>query len=80
VSLHLGLCCGVDVTMLANEMNKFGQIFPIHRHRKYKDIGSKSHLRRIIVCQGYSTCFSKLISESLCIEKYDIHNSNWFIF
>jgi hypothetical protein len=30
--------CGVDVTMVANEVNKFGQIFPIHRRRKYKDI------------------------------------------
>jgi hypothetical protein len=27
------------VIMVANEVNKFGQIFPIHRRRKYKDIG-----------------------------------------
>jgi hypothetical protein len=39
VYLHLGLYCGVDVTLVANEVNKFGQIFPIHRRRKYKDIG-----------------------------------------
>jgi hypothetical protein len=31
--------CGVDVTMVANEVNKFEQIFPIHRRRKYKDMG-----------------------------------------
>jgi hypothetical protein len=24
--------------MVANEMNKFVEIFPIHRRRKYKDI------------------------------------------
>jgi hypothetical protein len=35
VCLHLGLYCGFDVTMVANEVNKFGHIFPIHRHRKY---------------------------------------------
>jgi hypothetical protein len=29
--MHLRLHCGVDVTMVANEMNKFGEIFPIHR-------------------------------------------------
>jgi hypothetical protein len=60
VCLHLRLYCEVDVTMVANEVNKFGQIFPIHRRRKYKE-------RRIIVCKGYSTFFSKLISESPCI-------------
>ncbi|KAJ3615974.1 hypothetical protein MTP99_005570 [Tenebrio molitor] len=27
--------------MVANKMNKFGQIFPIHRGWKYKDIGSR---------------------------------------
>jgi hypothetical protein len=31
VCLHLRLYCGVDVTMVANEVNKFGQIFRIHR-------------------------------------------------
>jgi hypothetical protein len=31
--LHLRLYCGVDVTMIVNEVNKFGQIFPIHRRR-----------------------------------------------
>jgi hypothetical protein len=54
--------------MVANEVNKFGQIFPIRSRRKYNfhpfDLTSKSHLRRIILCQGYSTFFSKLISES----------------
>jgi hypothetical protein len=25
--------------MIANEVNKFGQIFPIHGRRKYKDVG-----------------------------------------
>jgi hypothetical protein len=39
VCLHLRLYCGADVTMVANEVNKFGQIFPIHRRWKYKDIG-----------------------------------------
>jgi hypothetical protein len=40
VCLHLALYCGIDVaTMVANEVNKFGQIFPIHRRRKYKVIG-----------------------------------------
>jgi hypothetical protein len=39
VCLHLRLYCGVDVTMVANEVNKFRQIFPIYRRRKYKDIG-----------------------------------------
>jgi hypothetical protein len=39
VCLHLGLYCEVDITMVANEVNKFGQIFPIHRRRNYKDIG-----------------------------------------
>jgi hypothetical protein len=51
--------------MVANEVNKFGQIFPVHRRRKYKiDFTSKSHLRRIILGQEYSTFFSKLILES----------------
>jgi hypothetical protein len=36
---YLRLYCGVDVTMVANEVNKFGQIFPINRRRKYKDMG-----------------------------------------
>jgi hypothetical protein len=31
VCLHLQLYCGVDVIMVANEVNKLGQIFPIHR-------------------------------------------------
>jgi hypothetical protein len=31
VCLHLRLYYGVDVTMVTNEVNKFGQIFPIHR-------------------------------------------------
>jgi hypothetical protein len=31
VCLHLQLYCGVHVTMVADEVNKFGQIFPIHR-------------------------------------------------
>jgi replicative DNA helicase len=39
VCLHLGLYCGVDVTMVDSEVNKFGQIFPIHKRRKYKDMG-----------------------------------------
>jgi hypothetical protein len=39
MSLHLQLYCGGDVKMVANEMNKFVQIFPIHRRRKYKDMG-----------------------------------------
>jgi hypothetical protein len=39
VYLHLRLYCGVDVTMVANEVNKFGQIFRIYRRRKYKDMG-----------------------------------------
>jgi hypothetical protein len=30
VCLHLQLYYGVDVTMVANEVNKFGQIFLIH--------------------------------------------------
>jgi hypothetical protein len=63
--LHLRLYYGVDVTMLANQVNKFGQIFPIHRRWKYKDKGnfqpfdftSKSHLRKIILCHGNSTFF-----------------------
>jgi hypothetical protein len=38
VYLPLRLYSGVDVTMIANEVNKFGQIFPIHRHRKYRAI------------------------------------------
>jgi hypothetical protein len=38
VCLHLRLYYRVDVTMVANEVNKFGQIFPIHRRWKYKDI------------------------------------------
>jgi hypothetical protein len=38
VCLHVRLYCGVDVTVIANEVKKFGQIFPIHRRRKYKDI------------------------------------------
>jgi hypothetical protein len=29
--LHLRFYCGVDVTMVAIEVNKFRQIFPIHR-------------------------------------------------
>jgi hypothetical protein len=29
--LHLRRYCGVAGTMVANEMNKFGQIFLIHR-------------------------------------------------
>jgi hypothetical protein len=39
VCLHLRLYCGVDVTMVANKVNKFGQIFPIYTRRKYKDMG-----------------------------------------
>jgi hypothetical protein len=37
--LHLRLYYRVDVTMVANEVNKFGQNFPIHRRWKYKDKG-----------------------------------------
>jgi 3-hydroxymyristoyl/3-hydroxydecanoyl-(acyl carrier protein) dehydratase len=29
--------------MVANEVNKLGQIFPIHRRRNYKDIGYTPH-------------------------------------
>jgi hypothetical protein len=55
--------------MIANEVNKFEQIFPIHKRRKYKVIGigvgnfhpfvftPKSNLRRNISFQGYSTFF-----------------------
>jgi hypothetical protein len=64
---HLRLYCGVDVTMVANELNKFGQIFPIYRRRKYNDgnfhsfdFTPKSHLRKIILCQGYTTFFPNL--------------------
>jgi hypothetical protein len=65
VCLHLQLYCGVDVTMVTNEVNKFGQIFSIHMRGKYKGIGnfhpffftSKSHLRKIKLYQGYSTFF-----------------------
>jgi hypothetical protein len=39
VCLHLRLYCGVDVTMVANEVNKFRQIFHIYRRQKYKDMG-----------------------------------------
>jgi hypothetical protein len=63
--------------MIVNEVNKFGQIFPIHRRRDENariwgnfhpfDFTPKSHLRRIILCQGYFTLFSKLISESPCM-------------
>jgi hypothetical protein len=59
--------------MVADKVNKFGQIFPIHeRWRIWGNFHPfyftpKSHLRRIISCQGYSTFFSKFISESLCI-------------
>jgi hypothetical protein len=63
--------------MIVNEVNKFGQIFPIHRRRDENariwgnfhpfDFTPKSHLRRIILCQGYFTFFSKLISESPCM-------------
>jgi hypothetical protein len=63
-----GIC---EITMNDGEnkyINKFGQIFPIHRRCKYKDIGnfhpfdftSKSHLHRIILCEGYSTFFPNL--------------------
>jgi hypothetical protein len=38
VCLHLRLYYGVDVTMVANDVNKFEQIFPIYRRWKYKDI------------------------------------------
>jgi hypothetical protein len=38
VYLHLRLYYGVDVTVIANEVKKIGQIFPIHRRRKYKEI------------------------------------------
>jgi hypothetical protein len=31
VCLHLQLYCEVDVTMIANEVNKLGQIFPIRK-------------------------------------------------
>jgi hypothetical protein len=31
VCLHLQIYCEIDVTVVANEVNKFGQIFPIHR-------------------------------------------------
>jgi hypothetical protein len=55
--------CGVDIRMIANEVNIFGQIFPIHRRGKYKDLGTfhpfdftpKSHL-------GMQDCFvSKIL-------------------
>jgi hypothetical protein len=44
--------------MVTNEVNKFGQIFP-SKIQGY-DFTPKSHLRRIILCQGYfflQTCF-----------------------
>jgi hypothetical protein len=37
--LYLRFYCGVDVTMVANEVNKFEQIFPVHSRRKYEDMG-----------------------------------------
>jgi hypothetical protein len=40
VCLHLRFYCGLDVTMVANEVNKFGQIFPIHSRRKFTDMGN----------------------------------------
>jgi hypothetical protein len=54
--------------MVANEVNKFGQIFPIHRRGKHKDIGNfhpfdftrKSHLCRIVLCQRYFTFFFQI--------------------
>jgi hypothetical protein len=56
--------------LIANEVNKFGEIFPIHRRRKYKDhfdFTSKSHLGRMILCQGYSTFFFQTYFRITCI-------------
>jgi hypothetical protein len=39
VCLHLLFYYGVDVTMVATEVNKFEQIFPVHSRRKYGDMG-----------------------------------------
>jgi hypothetical protein len=47
--------------MVANEVNKFGQIFPIHRPRKYKNIGEiKIHLRRINLVSGILHIFFQI--------------------
>jgi hypothetical protein len=61
--------------MVANEVNKFGQIFLIHSVENTKiwgnfhpfDFTPKSHLSTIVSCQGYYTFFPKRISESSCI-------------
>jgi hypothetical protein len=63
--------------MVANEVNKFGQIFPIHRRWKYKDITrvisillispSKVIYAELFCVKDTPHFFPKLISESLCI-------------
>jgi hypothetical protein len=60
---------GFDVTSVANEVNKFGQIFPTFRgvgntriwdYFHPFDFTPKSHLLRIILCQGTPYFFPNL--------------------
>jgi hypothetical protein len=57
VCLHLRLYCGVDVTMVAIEVNKF----TIQGYRLISILlispPKVIYLRRIILCRGYSTFF-----------------------
>jgi hypothetical protein len=62
--------------MLANEVNKFRQIVPTHRRRKYKDRGVISILlisppkliyAELFCVKNTPHFFFKLISESPCI-------------
>jgi hypothetical protein len=65
--------------MFTNEVNKFGQIFLIYKRRNTRiwgnfhpfDFTPKSHLRRIILCQGYSTFFPNLFQNHSVYTKSD---------
>jgi hypothetical protein len=67
--------------MVANEVNKFGQIslsIGVENKRIWGnflpfDFTSKSHLPRINLCQGYSTFFSKLFQNHPVCLMPDIH-------
>jgi hypothetical protein len=50
--LHLRFYCGVDVTIVTNEVNKFGQIFPIRRCRKYNILNNKDAIDKLIIFIG----------------------------
>jgi hypothetical protein len=78
----LDLRLGIDVTMVANEVNKFGQIFPIHRQGHELIfillISPQKSFTQIYFVSRTIHILSKLISESPCIYLNNIFIYNMY--